>query len=232
MPISQGFENRPIKGILFDMDNTLFDLVEAKLAACDAMVDHIGIGDPKDMFSYFHRGTYDFEHLANIRDYLNDIEQTSEKLYAKCCQIYERTKLENIHLYPGVEDTFRQIREMGLCLVVVTDAHNDGAISRLEQTGISGLVDQLVTCDMTGAKKPAPEFFHYALDMVRLKPPQAVFVGDSLRRDIAPAKKIGMLTAYAAYGDRNDHEERSVVADHVLESINDVLTILQDHIEQ
>jgi putative hydrolase of the HAD superfamily len=30
-----------------------------------------------------------------------------------------------------------------------------------------------------------------------------LLVGDSIRRDIAPAKELGMITAYAAYGDRN-----------------------------
>ncbi len=31
--------------IMFDMDNTLFDFVEAKTRACQEIVDHLGCGD-------------------------------------------------------------------------------------------------------------------------------------------------------------------------------------------
>ena len=47
------------------------------------------------------------------------------------------------------------------------------------------------------------------------------------RRDIEPAKKIGMVTAYAAYGDRNVKEERSCEADYCLNDISEVFGILR-----
>jgi putative hydrolase of the HAD superfamily len=69
---------------------------------------------------------------------------------------------------------------------------------------------------MTGTKKPSPEIFLHSLNKLKIYPCQALFIGDSLRRDIEPAKKIGMVTAYAAYGDRNVKEERSCRADYYL----------------
>ena len=56
---------------------------------------------------------------------------------------------------------------------------------------------------MMGAKKPAPDAFLLALKKLQTEPSETLFVGDSLRRDIAPAQALGMITAYAKYGDRN-----------------------------
>lgn len=87
--------------------------------------------------------------------------------------------------------------------------------------------DVLITADMTGTKKPSPEIFFYYLKKLQVYPHQALFIGDSLRRDIEPAKKIGMVTAYAAYGDRNIKEEKSCQADYCLNDISDVLKFIK-----
>jgi len=43
-----------------------------------------------------------------------------------------------------------------------------------------------------GVCKPDPEIFHAALRVLQIEPAQAVFVGDSLQRDMAGARAIGM----------------------------------------
>ena len=39
--------------LLFDMDNTLFDLFEAQVAACQAVVELVGNDEGNELFSYF-----------------------------------------------------------------------------------------------------------------------------------------------------------------------------------
>jgi len=84
----------------------------------------------------------------------------------------------------------------------------------------------VITADMTGACKPDPRVFLYALGKLGREPGEVLMVGDSLRRDIGPAKKIGMMTAYAGYGDRNSLEDREEEADVTLTSIRDVLQVV------
>jgi len=116
---------------------------------------------------------------------------------------------------------------MGLSLAIVTDAHTKNATQRLQKLHLLDSFDALVTTDITGTKKPAPEIFYHALNTLELLPEQTIFVGDSLRRDIEPAQKIGMITAHAAYGDRNFFEDRTWQPDHVLKSISDVIVLAQ-----
>jgi len=226
MQTSNKTGNRKIRGVIFDMDNTLFDFIKAKLAACSTMVDFIGAGDPDEIFNYFLRKGHGFEDWENIEDYLKDNDLYSKDLYLNCCNIYEDIKLQTIELYPGVDETLSTLQKMGLILGIVTDAHTKNATLRLKKMGLFNAFDALITAEITGSKKPAPDIFYYALDTLDLIPEQTIYVGDSLRRDIEPAQKIGMITAYAAYGDRNYYEDRICQPDHVLNNIQDVIKLI------
>ncbi|MGM0771860.1 MAG: HAD family hydrolase [Halobacteriota archaeon] len=219
---------KSIKAVLFDMDNTLFDFLEAKLTACKRMIDHLGEGDPEEMLGYFLRGTPGFEDLENIRDYLLDNAIYSDIDYEICCRIYETIKLEALMLYPGVKQTLDLLKKEHIYLALVTDAHSNNATKRLERMQIKEYFDIIVTNDMTGAKKPDHRVFYFALDLLDISPQQALFVGDSPGRDIEPAKKIGMITAYAAYGDRRHHSDK-VEADIILSGITEVLDLVLEN---
>ncbi|WNY27262.1 HAD family hydrolase [Methanolapillus ohkumae] len=214
--------------IFSDMDNTLFDFYHAKLEACSAVVDHIGTGDPEEMLSYFLRGIYGFENLENIEDYLRERYMFSDGLFVDSCRIYEETKIESIVLYEGVAETIDALKDMGCMFAVVTDANTENATKRLKKAGIYNKVDQIFAHDMSGKKKPDLGVFEYALNKTKRNPQESIFIGDSLRRDIAPAKKIGMWTAYAAYGDRNTHErEFRFNPDFHLDSISEMIDIVK-----
>ena len=219
-------ENAFIKGVIFDMDNTLFDFVQAKLEACARIVEYLGAGEQLELYSYFRRPGHGYEDQSNIADYMRDIGVYSDAGYFHCCRIYEKTKLETIRPYPNVYSTLDSLRKMELELAVVTDAHSKNAKARLDVTGLLDKFDLLVTYDMTGRKKPAPEVFFYVLKGLDLMPAETLYVGDSIRRDIEPASRIGMLTAHAAYGDRNSHEQKTMQPDHVLGNIIEVLDIV------
>ncbi|MDV0446185.1 Phosphoglycolate phosphatase [Methanosarcinaceae archaeon Ag5] len=217
-----------INCVFSDMDNTLFDFFQAKQEACTAVVDNIGTGNPEEMLSYFLRGIYGFEDLENIEDYLREKYVFSDDLFSECCQIYEDTKIDSILLYDGVAETIDSLKDLGCSFVVVTDANTENANKRLRKAGIYNMVDDVFAHDMSGKKKPDLGVFEYALNKTNRKAGESIFIGDSLRRDIAPAKKIGMLTAYAAYGDRNTHErEFRFNPDYHLDNIAEMIDIIQ-----
>ncbi len=219
---------RKIEAVFLDMDNTLFDFVSAKLEACRGMVEYLGKGSPEELFSYFRRGIYDFEHPLNISDYLHEKGIFSDHDFEKCVSIYEKIKLDNIELYPNVKETLCGINRQGLKVVIVTDAHTNGTLYRLEKTELLEMVDEIITCDMTEAKKPSEKVFRFALEKCDLLAHSCIYVGDSIRRDIEPAKNVGMVTAYAAYGDRNNQKVQIDSADYVLEDIKELMPILEN----
>ncbi len=215
--------------ILFDMDNTLFDLVEAKQEACRAVVATLPRGTGEELFEYFLRPSRGFEDPGNIEDYLLDRDCYTTESYRECVEIYKEVKLAHIEPYPGVPETLRALKEEGIRTALVTDAHRRDAIPRLEKSGLCEFFDRVITHDMTWEKKPSPIPFLYALQRIGAGPDGTLVVGDSPRRDIAPARKLGMITVYARYGDRFSRFLGDGGAAHVIDDIRELLPLAGLH---
>ena len=93
------------------------------------------------------------------------------------------------------------------------------------EVGLSPFLTVVVDSAHVGCVKPDPRIFLLALEALRTDPPQAVFVGDSLRRDMAGARGIGMahvwLTPDLSPGDGPCCPEDPVV--HTLEGLRELL---------
>ncbi|MDH7509555.1 MAG: HAD family hydrolase [Methanolinea sp.] len=224
--MSAGTCGNRVRAVILDMDNTLFDLVGAKYAACMAIAREAGCGNAEDIFSYFLRGERGFEDPLNIRDFLEDHGMPDSGLIARCTRMYQEVKLARIHPYPEVQNTLRALREQGYPLALVTDAHRPEAVSRLEKTDLIGLFDHIVTHEATWQKKPSPVPFQYALKLLGVPPREVIAVGDSPRRDIAPCRQMGMITVYARYGDRFSQRGDRGGAHFAIDSLGQILTII------
>ena len=231
MPESAGPEHRRITAVIFDMDNTLFDFVEAKLIACAAVIAYVKVPvEPEVLLKYFLRPIHGFESHENIRDFLHDNNRYSETAFTRCCAIYDDEKIAAIKPYPHVAETLSALRDRGLKLGVVTDAHNGNALKRLRKARLEEFFDAVITKDMSGKAKPSPEPFLLGMQLPGVTASETMLVGDSIRRDIVPAKALGMLTVHAVYGDRNFHEgERRDGADFVIRGIGEVIGVVSGH---
>jgi putative hydrolase of the HAD superfamily len=216
----------PVTTLLFDMDNTLFDLVGAQIAACQAVVQMCGHDDGEALFSYFLTPTHGFESHENIRQYMNERSISLEGLFRKACQVYETVKLQHIFPYEGVTDTLQVLHTREYTMGIVTDAHSRDATRRLEKTGLLPFFCCMVSYDMVKVKKPAPEPFMFALEMMNASPQETVLVGDSPRRDIEPCRNLGIRTVYARYGDRFSRDRNSVAADFIIDTMGELPEIL------
>jgi putative hydrolase of the HAD superfamily len=217
---------KPVKCLLFDMDNTLFDLVGAQIAACQAVVQSLGHDDGEELFSYFLTPAHGFESHENIRQYMNERSIPVDGLYRQACRVYENVKLQHIYPYKGVTETLQSLQTRGYGMGIVTDAHSRDATLRLEKTGLLPFFCCMVTYDMVKVKKPAPEPFLFALKMMKAGTDETMLIGDSPRRDIEPGHELGIRTVYARYGDRFSDDRSLVPADFVIDAIADLPEIL------
>ena len=72
-----------------------------------------------------------------------------------------------------------------------------------DEYGFAPFLSAVVDSHCVGCAKPNPAIFRLALDRLRADAAQAVFVGDSLDRDIEPAKALGLRTVWVAGGRRS-----------------------------
>ena len=219
-------KGREITTLLFDMDNTLFDLVGAQIASCHAVTQFLGTKDGDALFGYFLRPVRGFEAHENILDYMTDNSLSPDGMYSTACRIYEKEKLLSITPYPGVLETLEQLRKSGFPMGIITDAHSKDATLRLEKTGLLPFFCGMVTYDMVGVKKPAHDPFLFALEMMQAKTHEVLFVGDSPRRDIEPCRMLGIRSVYARYGDRFSDDRSTFEADFTIDAMDELPGII------
>ena len=216
----------PVTTLLFDMDNTLFDLFESQVAACQEVVKQFGNDDGNELFSYFLSPAHGYESHENIRQYMNERGIFIDELFRKACRVYETEKLHHIVPYEGVAETLQLLRSQGYNMGIVTDAHSRDATLRLLKTGLLEFFCCMVSYDMVKVKKPDPAPFQLALEMLNARPGETILVGDSPRRDIEPCRNLGIRTVYARYGDRFSKDRTTVIADYCIDSMRDLPEIL------
>ena len=81
----------------------------------------------------------------------------------------------------------------------------------LRAYGIRHLFKGIIESAVVGVRKPNPTLFRLGVDALELKPEEVLVVGDSLRKDIAPAEQLGCQVlwlkgkGWTDEGDRQTH---------------------------
>jgi len=214
----------PIDAIVFDMDNTLFDLIKAKQMACREVAKYIGKKDGKKLFNIFLEEEDSFEDVNCIAKYLKRRNLFKKGTYEKCRCIYECEKLRHLQVYEGVHKTLRKLRIYNLKLGVVSDATKKNVYSRLSWTNLNQYFFTTVSKERTGKTKPSLKPIISTLKDLDANPRKSVLVGDSLRRDIVAGNKLGMITAHAEYGEyKRSISKKEVEPDFTLNKIYHLL---------
>jgi HAD superfamily hydrolase (TIGR01509 family) len=99
---------------------------------------------------------------------------------------------------------------------LVTVCHN---------AGIHPFFSVIVDSARVGCVKPDPRIFQRALDELRMRPAETVFVGDSLPRDMAGARAVGMQHIWLA-GDGASSEGPCCPGDRVMRSLRELEGLL------
>jgi putative hydrolase of the HAD superfamily len=121
----------------------------------------------------------------------------------------EQTPLESrpIHLMPGVADVLPQL-PLPLVLWANTRDAGEADVRRwLDRAGLGALFSSVITSTDAGVRKPARQFFEYALTRCGLTKAESLFVGNQMNTDIAGAEAFGIRTVWlsgAAYRSVDD----------------------------
>jgi putative hydrolase of the HAD superfamily len=113
-------------------------------------------------------------------------------------------------------------------MAVVSDAPRIPVWLRICGLGLQHFFDTVVTFDDSGIKKPNEKPFLMALEKLAVKPKEALMVGDWAERDMVGAKKVGLTTVFARYGDTQNTEHSG--ADYDIDDILQLLDIVKQKV--
>jgi putative hydrolase of the HAD superfamily len=227
----------PIRAIIFDLDNTLYDFMGAKnqaiRAAVDAMID-AGLRLPHEeayrrIYGIYDRKGIEYQRVFNV--FLQEVHgAVDDRMLAAAVVAYRRSRDGTLVLYPHALLTLNRLLKDGYGLAVLSDAPRFEAWIRLCMLQLHHVFDVVLTFDDTGHRKPRPEPFCLALERLGVAAHEAVMVGDWPARDIAGAGELGIHTVYARYGDTYDSSDRlpeaRPEADYTIDDLQELLDVL------
>ncbi len=221
-----------IKGVIFDLDNTLLDFMRMKEVAVKAAIKAmIEAGLQVDESKSYNEIISIYEDIGwenqKVFDFFleKSIGTVDNKFLAAGIVAYRRAREATLLAYPNVNRTLIDLTKLGLKLAVVSDAPSREAWMRIYYLNLYHFFDAVITFDDSGERKPSSKPFEIALEKLNLEPANIIMIGDWPDRDVVGAKQIGMKTAFAVYGDTFGTKDSG--ADWDISDISDIITIVK-----
>lgn len=180
------------KGVIFDLDDTLYSEKEYVKSGYKAVSDYLGGGYEDKLWRYFEEGK-----LA-ITELLKEINRIDED--QECLQIY-RSHRPTIHLYDGAVEMIRELKNQCIMVGIITDGRPEGQRKKMDALGLDELIDSynvIITDELGGTqfRKPCDIAFRILLTRWKLNPADVVYVGDNAGKDFQAPQQLGMRSVW------------------------------------
>ncbi|MFW1507230.1 HAD family hydrolase [Vibrio parahaemolyticus] len=207
-----------LKAIFFDMDETLCGTSQADKAAGQKFAAWIQqtypqVSDPQAFLQRYLQGVYkklnaEFPQLVALlpdesafrcgliqtilaEDGIHiDAEQAQQAQH-----YFDSARMGAFTFFPGVKEMLTDLRKH-YKLVVITNGPIFSQHPKLKATQMDEWVDHIIVGGEEPEEKPAASIFQKALNLVDIKPEEALHIGDSLAADIAGANNMGILSVW------------------------------------
>jgi phosphoglycolate phosphatase len=156
---------------------------------------------------------------------------------------FNSARLKHLNLNPGVNSTLRYIQQRGIKIVAHTDSQLFGVVDRLTRLNLTEYFSKIYCRERPSQShpdyennwsrlnnfpiekvrelsrhqlKPDPDILYEICNAESIGPNEAVYVGDSIARDIHMARKSEVYSIWAKYGAilNSDDYERLVRVTH------------------
>jgi len=214
-----------LKGIVIDMDGTITKFNLDYMAARRRTLDELE-----------RRGllTPEINEQASLWVILNKLREKLRpeefrKLRVTLYGFFEEMEIKAAHdvsLYPGVENTLRELRSKSLKLGLLTNNSRSGTDLTLKRLNIQALFDAIVTRDDCDEMKPAAAPILKILAELGVSLQDAILVGDGVM-DILAAQAAGIRSAAVTTGPFPMERLLKAQPDYVLSSVNDLPSLVE-----
>lgn len=200
----------PVKAVLFDLDDTLFDHLystrQGLQAVCQAypcfqqrsieelfadytrLLDEVHLRVLEGSLSIgearrerFHR--FFLLHGPETEDLLNAVEHAAN--------LHRETYQASRQIVAGVVPLLEYLHSK-VKIAIVTNNLQAEQVEKLHYLKLDHLVDELVTSEETGLIKPDPGIFRVALQRLGCRAEEAVMLGDAWKSDVLGATQAGI----------------------------------------
>ena len=124
----------------------------------------------------------------------DDDEQ--DPLSARMAAAFAEARTAAIRPFAGAVETLRHFASAGVPMALVTNGDAAGQRAKIERFDLAGFFRSIVIEEEFGAGKPDERVFQHALTALGASPQRAWMVGDNLRWEIEPCRRLGLHTVW------------------------------------
>jgi putative hydrolase of the HAD superfamily len=110
-------------------------------------------------------------------------------------ELHRALSHKRLELYPGVREVVDELGQH-YALGIVSDAQTAYAVPELRVVGLEGLFACTIVSGDYGYRKPDLRLFATALEALRVRPDQAIYVGNDMYHDIYGAQQAGLRAVF------------------------------------
>ncbi|MBR0090819.1 MAG: ATP-grasp domain-containing protein [Lachnospiraceae bacterium] len=180
-----------VRGVIFDLDDTLYDERDYVKSGYRAVADALGKAEAADrLYQLFEAGQ------PAIDIYLQETGQQERK--DECLTAY-RTHIPEIRLREGAEALMKELRRGGMRIGILTDGRPEGQRNKIKALRLTELVDDIIITDELGGEqfhKPCDIGFRILQRKWRIPFSRMMYVGDNPAKDFHAPRQLGMRAVW------------------------------------
>ena len=220
------------KGILLDIDNTLYGYSSPHIKAMDEIYqvcfEQFNISKEKTKIAFetarnavhieLSETAASHNRLLYIQKMLEFLKINPLSYSLFIYNAYWDTFLKNMKIFEGVNNLLEKYPGK-ICLVTDLTAHIQ--YRKVSKLKLEKYIDCVVTSEEAGKEKPHPYLFMLALKKINLKPEEVCMIGDSFKKDIVGATNLGIKSFWINHENNIETIDKSLVTD--LKSFKEIL---------
>jgi len=205
-------DNKHIKAVLFDLDDTLFDHKFSRrkgLAALQEKFPQLKASSIEDLEKE-HEKLLSADYGRVLDGKVSAVDATTQRIRKLCemhginldseeakiaTSIYSKAYMKSRQAVPGSKELLTALKNKAK-VGVVTNGLVGAQIEKLRVCQVAEPLDFIVISEAVEQKKPSKEIFELALKRANVRPSEAVYVGDSWDSDVLPAVSVGMKAVW------------------------------------
>lgn len=189
--IFEFFEQKNIKGAIFDLDGTLVDSMGVWYRIDDEFLGRRGF--PADESYKQAVKTMKYETAAHYTIERYGLSETPEEVMAEWDSMALHEYRYNIKCKPGAAEFLNELKQRGIKIALATVSHRALLEAVLKGNHIFGLFDVLTDVSQVSRGKEEPDLYWFAAKQMELEPEECIVFEDVLL-GIDSAKRGGFYT--------------------------------------
>ena len=180
------------RAILFDLDDTLYDLRSYWQGRLGRALDVVRGQQPDiDHSALVRSAMAERIYIEHWPDFLRRQGVRDETLIAQSHNTFQHGWFEQLMLYDDAVHTLEALRERRR-LGLITNGPSAIQRAKIERCELAKYFDVLIVSGEVDVAKPDPAIFALALGRLGMEAHEALFVGDSPEHDLRGAEAAGM----------------------------------------